>query len=225
MWISEVFHSIQGEGQFVGVPSTFIRTSGCNLRCSFCDTRYSSWEPEGSEWSIESLLQEVQDHGHEHVVLTGGEPLLVPDVVPLTNELKRLGRIITIETAGTIFRPVAADLMSISPKRTNSTPWGTNWEARHEQRRHRPEVLRQLLAGYRYQLKFVIDKPADVTDIDEYLLEFPEVLPENIYLMPQGTDVESLKSREVWLAPLAKSRGWKITPRLHVELFGNTRGT
>lgn len=225
MWISEVFHSVQGEGQFLGVPSTFIRTSGCNLRCTFCDTRYSSWEPEGSEWSIEALLKEVQENGFEHIVITGGEPLLVPDVVLLTQELKKLDHVVTIETAGTVFMPVEADLMSISPKRGNSTPVGTNWEERHEQRRHRPAVLHRLLLEYHYQLKFVIDQPEDISDVEQYLREFPEVRPDHVYLMAQGTDVAALKSREAWMEPAADSRGWKVTPRLHVELFGNTRGT
>src|ERR1700722_487273 len=122
--ISEVFHSIQGEGALVGVPSVFIRTSGCNLRCSWCDTPYTSWQPEGNELALEQILDEVKAHPARHVVVTGGEPMILPDIVPLTERLRALGLHITVETAGTVFRPVACDLMSISPKLSNSSPEG-----------------------------------------------------------------------------------------------------
>jgi len=225
MWISEVFESVQGEGRYSGVPSGFIRTSGCNLRCWFCDTPYTSWHPEGTERSIESLLAEVSRYSAKHMVLTGGEPLLTPDIVPLAQTLKELGAVITIETAGTVYRDVAADLMSISPKRSNSIPRGTSWEQRHDARRHRPDVIRQLTTQYDYQLKFVIDHPDDLLDVEAYLREFDHLQPEKVYLMPQGTQLDSLNEKLVWIRQAAAQRGWQISPRLHIELFGNTRGT
>jgi 7-carboxy-7-deazaguanine synthase len=78
--IAELFYSLQGEGALVGVPSVFIRTSGCNLRCSWCDTPYTSWQPEGNELSIEQILDEVKAHPARHVVVTGGEPMIMPEV-------------------------------------------------------------------------------------------------------------------------------------------------
>ncbi|MCA8995673.1 MAG: 7-carboxy-7-deazaguanine synthase QueE [Planctomycetaceae bacterium] len=225
MWISEIFESVQGEGRWVGVPSGFIRTSGCNLRCVFCDTPYTSWEPEGTECSIEELLGQISGYRAEHMVLTGGEPMLVPELVPLTQELKRRNWTITIETAGTVFRPVVSDLMSISPKLKNSIPVGTSWETRHDQRRHRPAIIRQLIQEYDYQLKFVIDQREDLTEVEVYLSEFPEIRSENVYLMPQGTEQSELASKLEWLRDEAANRGWQVTPRLHIELFGNTRGT
>ena len=122
MRIAELFHSIQGEGSLVGVPSFFIRTSGCNLRCAWCDTPYASWQPEGAELSLGQILDEVKAHPAKHVVVTGGEPMIAPEIVPLTNRLRDLGLHITIETAGTVFHPVACDLMSISPKLKNPRP-------------------------------------------------------------------------------------------------------
>jgi len=225
MWISEVFESVQGEGRYLGVPSGFIRTSGCNLRCWFCDTPYTSWQPEGTERSIESLIEEISEYRADHMVLTGGEPLLVPDLIPLSQALKDRGAVITVETAGTVFRPVVADLMSISPKLTNSIPKDSNWEARHDQRRHRPDVIRQLTTEYDYQLKFVIDRPEDLNEVDAYLDEFPQLLPEKVYLMPQGVEPEVIGPKMDWLNSAAQQRGWNVTPRLHIELFGNTRGT
>src|ERR1700737_4213654 len=113
MKITEIFYSVQGEGMLVGVPSVFVRTSGCNLRCTWCDTPYTSWAPEGIEMSIEQIAAEVQRQSASHVVVTGGEPMIAPGVVELTAQLKAQGQHITIETAGTAFPAVACDLMSI----------------------------------------------------------------------------------------------------------------
>lgn len=225
MWIAETFQSVQGEGRYAGTPSLFIRTSGCNLRCWFCDTPYTSWEPEGVQRSLDSLLDEVRAAECRHVVITGGEPLLVPQLVPLTQAIAELGRCITIETAGTVDLPVAAGLMSISPKLDNSTPDDPVWRARHDRRRHRPAVIRRLTTDYDYQLKFVIDTPPDVAAVEQYLAEFPHVAADRVYLMPQARDRDTLRAKTDWLAPLAAARSWRVSPRLHIELFGNTRRT
>jgi len=242
MLISELFHSRQGEGRWTGVSSFFIRTSGCNLRCWFCDTPYTSWEPEGTQQSVESLVEEATRIGCEHVVITGGEPMLQPEVVSLTKQLKQQGHIITVETAGTIDQPVECDLMSISPKLPNSTPdrgnqrWPqlTNSDTAksdetiielHEGRRDRPETIRRLTSDYDYQLKFVVDTPEDIADIENYLAEFPHLTPGNIYLMPQGIDWTTLENKYQWISKVANERGWQVSQRRHIEWYGNRRGT
>ena len=225
MLISEVFHSVQGEGRFAGTESVFVRTSGCNLRCSFCDTPYTSWQPEGETQSVGSVVEQVTHWETEHVVVTGGEPMLVREVEELTTRLREAGRFITIETAGTVWLPVACDLMSISPKLGNSTPVGTAWERRHDERRRRPEVMRRLLTEFSCQLKFVVDCPDDVVEVENWLTQFPEASTDQVLLMPQGVDAASLREKLDWLEPLAAERGWGVSPRLHIELFGNTRGT
>ncbi|MBX3443666.1 MAG: 7-carboxy-7-deazaguanine synthase QueE [Planctomyces sp.] len=226
MRICEVFHSIQGEGRLTGTPSVFLRTSGCNLRCWYCDTPYSSWDPEGEQRTVEELLAEVDRFDCGHVVITGGEPLLVAEVATLSRELRRRGRHVTIETAGTVDLDVEADLMSISPKRANSTPSpDTGWAERHDARRHRPNVIRRLTADYEHQLKFVVDAPADVEDVAGYLAEFPEIAAANVYLMPQATESDDHARKCAWIAEAAERRGWQLSRRLHIELFGNTRGT
>jgi 7-carboxy-7-deazaguanine synthase len=224
MLIAEIFHSIQGEGRFTGTSSVFVRTSGCNLRCWFCDTPYTSWQPEGTAWSVDAILAEVTRYSCAHVVLTGGEPMLVPDLVELSAELSKRGAFVTIETAGTVDLPVVADLMSISPKLGNSTPVGDEWAARHDQRRHAREVIRRLVRDYAYQLKFVIDQPSDVADVEQWLTEFPEIAAENVYLMPQAITAEALREKAAWVQNAAVERGWQFSPRLHVELFGARRG-
>lgn len=225
--IAEVFHSIQGEGGLVGVPSFFIRTTGCNLRCEWCDTPYTSWEPEGTWWAIDDLVR-VVPAAARHVVVTGGEPMLWTNLPRLTAELRASGRHVTIETAGTLFQDLACDLMSISPKLANSNPGPqrpTGVRGEHAARRLDVGVIARLLAAYAVQLKFVVAAPEDVAEVDDILARLPPVSPEAVLLMPLGTEADEIASRGRWIAELCKSRGWRYTPRLHVDLYGNTRGT
>src|SRR3954467_13587346 len=108
--IAELFYSLQGEGSLLGVPSVFVRTSGCNLRCSWCDTPYTSWHPEGDTLSTAEVLQSIRRYGCSHVVVTGGEPMIVPEMGSFTDALRAEGMHITVETAGTVDAPVACDL-------------------------------------------------------------------------------------------------------------------
>jgi 7-carboxy-7-deazaguanine synthase len=220
--IAELFYSLQGEGSLVGVPSVFIRTSGCNLRCSWCDTPYTSWQPEGVDLTLRQILDEVRAHPARHVVVTGGEPMIAPEILPLTEQLRDLGLHITIETAGTVFHPVACDLMSISPKLSNSTPEGRH-AAQHERLRIQPAVLAELMERYDYQLKFVVEKSADVVEARE-LADSLGADRERIILMPEGTDPAGLRERALWLAEICKEEGFRFSPRLHVDLYGNRRG-
>ncbi|MDZ4782094.1 MAG: 7-carboxy-7-deazaguanine synthase QueE [Planctomycetia bacterium] len=229
MRIAEIYASIQGEGLLTGRESIFIRTSGCNLRCWFCDTPYTSWAPEGEEQSVAEVLDRATEwRDVEDVVITGGEPMLHAELSPLTAELRALRKQITIETAGTLFLPVDCDLMSISPKRANSTPSqerDARWHVRHERDRHAPDVVRRLIAQHSYQLKFVIDAPADCEDVEAYLTEIPEIDRSRVLLMPQGTTVEELAVRADWLEAYCAQHGLRYCPRKHIEWFGFTRGT
>jgi 7-carboxy-7-deazaguanine synthase len=231
MLISEIFYSVQGEGELTGVPSVFIRTSGCNLRCRWCDTPYASWNPEGTEMSVDSIVCEVKKHPAAHVVLTGGEPMVARGIHELAALLRAAGKHITIETAGTIAPGgIACDLASISPKLANSTPLpGTiepAWIERHERSRLRPDLLREWLESFSYQLKFVISSESDLAEIESLLaatgLEIP---PAKVLLMPEGTDPATLDARRAMLVDLCLRKGHRLCDRLHIRLFGNTRGT
>jgi 7-carboxy-7-deazaguanine synthase len=226
--ISEIFYSIQGEGRLIGVPSVFIRTAGCNLRCVWCDTPYTSWQPDGAAWSIRSILAEVQKHPTEYVVLTGGEPLLAPKIEALSRELNQSGRHITIETAGTIFKPICCDLVSVSPKLANSTPWrrqGGKFALQHERQRLNLPVIQKFLANYDYQLKFVVTEKKDFDEIAEILEQLKTVDRSRVLIMAEGTTTARLRARGGWIVELCKRYGYRFTPRLHIELFGNRRGT
>lgn len=221
MKIAEIFYSLQGEGSLLGVPSVFIRTSGCNLRCRWCDTPYTSWHPEGDEMPVGGIVAKARSYGAQHAVVTGGEPMIAPGMAALTAELRAAGFHITIETAGTVFAEVACDLMSISPKLANSTPEGM-FAAQHERLRRQPDTLRRLME-YPHQLKFVVAAAEDLAEIRELVIEL-EADRRNVILMPEGTSPEVLHERSLWLAELCKAEGFRYSPRLHVDLWGDRRG-
>jgi 7-carboxy-7-deazaguanine synthase len=228
MKIAEIYKSIQGEGLLTGVSSVFIRASGCNLRCWFCDTPYASWQPEGQDYAVDEIIAEVEEWDVKHVVITGGEPMLFAEMIPLCRELKRRGRHITIETAGTLYLPAACDLMSISPKLSSSGPdpeRHAHWARRHERQRLQREVLMRLMAEYDYQLKFVVDRVDDVTEVDAMIATLAGVTADRVLLMPQGRTMEEMASRSLWLAELCQERGWAHCPRRQLEWFGPVRGT
>src|SRR6202171_3848178 len=160
MRISELFHSLQGEGKLVGVPSVFVRASGCNLRCVWCDTPYASWEPEGENVAGDEIVRRVLEFPARHVVVTGGEPMIMPDIVSLCDRLKAANLHITIETAATVYHEVNVDLASLSPKLSNSTPHkreGGRFAASHEkQRLNAPVIQRFIDTSPEFQLKFVV---------------------------------------------------------------------
>ena len=238
--ISETFVSLQGEGLLTGTRSFFIRTSGCNLRCWFCDTPYASWQPEGHMIEIESLVQQAVQSGCDHVVLTGGEPMLPAGCVDLVGMLRSEGLHVTIETAGTVYRPLTADLMSISPKLAGSGPEhqaepehqaskqqlsGSHWSVRHEQTRWRPDVIAKLIqSAIDYQIKFVVDAP---TDFEQCLAAVAalEIPSDHVWIMPQAIDIATLDRQSRWLAPRTSAAGYRYCDRMHVRWYGNRRGT
>ena len=230
MFISEIFHSIQGEGSLMGVPSVFVRTSGCNLRCTWCDTPYASWRPEGEQIAFEEIVTNIIQHPSRHIVLTGGEPMIAKDLPALAAALKSQGKHITIETAGTVAPGgIACDLASISPKLSHSTPTTGQieaaWVERHENLRLQPEILKEWVSQYPFQLKFVVSGEEDLEEIDELLGQLGGIAPENVFLMPEGTDAEKLHRSQLALVEICKRRGFRLCPRLHIDLFGNTKGT
>jgi 7-carboxy-7-deazaguanine synthase len=228
MKIAEIFYSIQGEGLLMGVPSAFVRTSGCPLRCAWCDTPYTSWEPEGDTLSIDAILARLEEYPTRHVVLTGGEPMSPAEIVPLSQALRQRGYHITIETAATVYRPVECDLASLSPKLSNSTPnerEGGRYALKHEMQRLQPDVIRAFLERGECQLKFVVDRPEDLAEIQDLLGQLPKVEPGRVLLMPQGITKVALDEKALWLVDLCKQHGYRYCPRLHIDLFGNKRGT
>lgn len=227
MKIADLFFSIQGEGRLMGVPSAFVRTTGCPLRCVWCDTDYTSWRPQGETMTVGEILTRLAEFPTRHVVVTGGEPLIAPDIEELCAGLRRRGYHITIETAAVLFKDVACDLASLSPKLSNSIPYrreGGRWAARHDKQRLRLDVIQEFMDRSDYQLKFVIEQAEDVEEARAIVEQLRGVDPVKVLLMPQGVHREELARRGSWLAEICKRYGYRYCPRLHIELYGNRRG-
>ena len=226
MRINEIFYSLQGEGFLAGTPSVFVRLAGCPLRCTWCDTKYAWGETAGIHYSIAKIVQTVQRWPCKFVVITGGEPMINPHLPELVQKLKAIGKHITIETAGIVFIPnLACDLMSISPKLSNSTPAEPELAAVHEDSRLDIAVLRDLIDNYKYQLKFVADSQADLPEIQQTTEKIGNVDTEKVMLMPQARTRDELLAKSPMVADMCKSAGFAFGQRLQVLLWDNERGT
>ncbi len=181
--------------------------------------------------TVAEILAAVMRHPTRLVVVTGGEPMVAKEMPVLLAALRENGKHITIETAGTIApEGVACDLASISPKLAHSTPdeatAGKAWVEKHERLRLQPEILRAWCEHYDFQLKFVVASEADVDEVHAVVDAIGVSIPaEKILLMPEGITPETLRARQSWLVEVCKRTGWRYSPRLHIDLFGNQRGT
>ena len=195
--------------------------------------------------SVEEILKKLTEWNCDHVVLTGGEPMIAPDLPELATVLKKQKKHITIETAGTILpNSIPCDLASLSPKLSNSSPSPERdpaWAKKHEATRLQPEVISEWILKYPFQLKFVVSSENDLAEIKDLLSrletfvapphqsvwgeEGPPVPLHQILLMPEGIDVKALSTRSPWLIEICKREGFRFCPRLHIELFGHKRGT
>ena len=232
MQVIEIYQSRQGEGIWTGQPSVFVRFLGCSLRCRFCDTAYarsSDLEEStiGADLTPEELVGRVLLLDLPHVVLTGGEPMLASDIVEFTKLLKNFDYHITIETSGTIFQSVVCDLMSISPKLSNTVPIDedSTIAEKHERERSKPEIVQELVLRYNYQLKFVVDTEQDLHEVSEYLSHFSGIEPSRVLLMSQATDVETMHKKAKWIEPFCSSKGYRYCPRMQLVWFGYRRRT
>jgi 7-carboxy-7-deazaguanine synthase len=224
MKIAELFYSIQGEGELTGIPSVFVRTSGCNLRCRWCDTKYA-WDSEGDEIGVPELLKRVDAFPTRFCVLTGGEPMMAEEIRDLAEQLVTAGKHVTIETAGTVLpESIACSLASLSPKLTNSTPGG-DWRDRHESLRLQLDVVREWVDGYDYQLKFVVSEDGDVQEVLDLLNQLERDVPsEKVLLMPEGRETEVIQRKSDVIVEACKEHGFRFCNRLHVQLWNNERG-
>jgi 7-carboxy-7-deazaguanine synthase len=226
MRVNEIFYSLQGEGFLAGAPSVFIRLAGCPLRCRWCDTKYAWDQTAGAHYSIDKVVKTIQQWPSKFVVITGGEPMINSELPELGKQLKTSGKHITIETAGIVFIPdMSCDLMSISPKLSNSTPTDPGFAAIHEDSRLDLAVLRELIDNYQYQLKFVVDSESDLPEIQQTIKEIGNVDLAKVMLMPQAATREELLVKSLMVAELCKKTGFAFCQRLQVLLWNNEIGT
>ncbi|UAB79076.1 7-carboxy-7-deazaguanine synthase QueE [Erythrobacter sp. SCSIO 43205] len=231
----EIFASLQGEGPSAGMPVAFIRLSRCNLACTWCDTAYT-WRFEGDnrphrdeitydravnqvKVSPEKAAAKIAALGQKRLVITGGEPLM--QCGPLADMLAILDTIeVEIETNGTT-RPSAhidirVDQYNVSPKLSHS---GNAADLALI-----PERLDFYASDPRAFFKFVVAKPEDVDEVDALQREY-RIPKDRLFLMAEGTDSNTLRERQVWLSPLCLKKGYRMSDRMHIHLYGDERGT
>ena len=224
----EIFASLQGEGPSAGRPSTFVRLSNCNLACTWCDTAYT-WRftgPDAFERKAEQVVLSEQDTAARilafdgnRLVVTGGEPLLqAPALAKLLALLPDMH--VEIETNGTVVPPPALDPLvhqyNVSPKLAHS--------GNPAAKALIPERLSAFAADPRAWFKFVVAKPEDVAEV--LALAAAYAIPrERLFVMPEGTDSATLRTRSRWLAEICAREGLRLSDRLHIHLYGDTRGT
>lgn len=218
--VSEIFDSIQGEGPSMGRPSTFLRLGLCNLRCAWCDTPYTwKWDEFSMREELRQLgIDEVASRvGHcSNLVITGGEPLLQREA--LTALLQRVEARVEVETAGTLGPGALADRVAqwnVSPKLSSS--------ANPLEKRFVPDALDELMALEGAVLKLVIGSDADLEEAHSLVAKL-NVKPSRVWLMPEGTDAETLREGALKLVPVCTERGYNLSTRLHVLLWGDRRG-
>jgi 7-carboxy-7-deazaguanine synthase len=239
--ILEKYLTIQGEGIYLGVPSLFLRTTGCNLRCSFlnpdgktrtpCDTYYTSWRPEDAKYDLttEQIKEELAQKypNVSDIVITGGEPFIQPGISDFINSLSSMGFFVTVETNGTIYKQTNADLISMSPKLSSSIPETGPEKEMHEKGRWSPHTFKKFYDNNLCQFKFVYSRKEDVDEIKKFLeeIEFKEDndLGSQVVLMPQGVSVEMLKQNSIEAIEICKKTGWRFSPRSHIDIFGYKR--
>jgi 7-carboxy-7-deazaguanine synthase len=224
--ISEIFYSIQGEGLLAGRPSVFIRLAGCPLRCKYCDTKYALDSSAGTKISIDEIMKKALKHSPDYAVITGGEPLISPQIAPLCKKIKEQNIHITIETAGIKYvANLACDLMSISPKLSNAHS--------NEQNKNgylKIDQLKELIKNYDYQLKFVMEKIEDITEVHQLLNDLKLVLDRDrgdvdrpkVLLMPQAKNLSEYLKISPLIAEMCKANGFIFSPRLQL-IFGETK--
>jgi 7-carboxy-7-deazaguanine synthase len=217
--VSEVFHSIQGEGILAGTPSLFIRLSGCPLRCKWCDTQYAWDANDGEEIPVPEIVNKVVHWPCRYVVITGGEPMVNPQLPELTKALKERNKHITIETSGINFiAGLSCDLMSISPKLTNSGQKDLLINSAYL------ASIKQLVRRYHYQLKFVVDSADDLPEIQQMLEEIGGVSAEKVMLMPQAKKRDELIAKSPMVAKMCVETGFVFCQRLHILLYDGEKG-
>jgi 7-carboxy-7-deazaguanine synthase len=235
MVVNEIFYSLQGEGLLAGTPSVFIRLAGCPLQCKWCDTKYAWDANEGEELPVSEIVNRIVQWPSRYVVITGGEPMVNPQLPDLARALKERNKHITIETAGIKFvAGLACDLMSVSPKLSNS---GQKIKTAPLRQQGSPRLrsgqagqadpfssIRQLIRRYPYQLKFVVDSPDDLPEIQQAVEQIGGVSAEKVMLMPQAKKRDELIAKSPMVAQLCKEAGYVFCQRLHILLYDGMKG-
>ena len=230
------FHTVEGEGSWMGRLVSYMRTSGCNLRCSWmgedgpvlCDTAYTSHSASKHVVTVDEAYHYLYYHGN-YASISGGEPFLQANVIDLIDKLETNGKQVKVETNGTIFRPSKATLICLSPKLASSSSGlvGSQKE-KHDKNRYNLESLKQFMEYYgpeRYIFKFVVNSMEDMEEIKQSYIQPLNIPHDKIWLMPMGIKAEALNEKAQWIIEdCCKPNGYNFSHRMHIVIYGNKVG-
>lgn len=210
MQISEIFYSIQGEGANIGQPSIFLRLQGCHLRCTWCDSKFTWDFKGGKKMTTDQIIKSLKKYPGKNLVITGGEPLIQQSA--LKELLEKIGKnyFVEMETSGSLKSTLDQyiDQYNCSPKTSNS----------------KNKILKlEKFPAEKTFYKFVVDTKKDLEEI-EVLIKKHRLPKSKIILMPQGIKKATLEKKSKWLIEICKTKNYRFSPRLHIDIYSNTRG-
>lgn len=208
MQVSEIFYSLQGEGTNLGKPSIFLRLAGCHLRCTWCDSKFTWHLKSGKKMKTEEVIKAIQKYPAKHLVITGGEPLIQQSA--LKELLSKIhGYYVEMETSGSLKSHLDEyiDQYNCSPKLNNSGNKAIHLEKFPEKKTY---------------YKFVVSKPENLSEIKIFITK-NKLNPEKIILMPEGVTKRELAKKSLWLSEICKKENLRLSPRLHINIWGNKR--
>lgn len=209
LYVSEIFHSIQGEGPHTGHPAIFLRTAGCNLRCTWCDTPYALELRQGTKMETLEVIERIKEFDCQHLVITGGEPLIQQKgLAEVLQQLK--GYYVEVETNGGFESTIDEyiDQYNCSPKLPGSG--------------NKPYPLK-IYPGKKTWYKFVIDDEEDLKETLQFIVQY-QIPKKRVRLMPQGETRSKSIEKSTWLIEQCKKYGYIFNPRLHVLIWNNKKG-
>lgn len=223
--ICEMFYSIQGEGRLQGVPSVFLRLTGCNLNCEWCDTSEVLENHTRVKYTDGELLQEIKKYPCSHVVITGGEPTLCREINSWILLFKENGYMVTVETNATIPINLACDLVSMSPKLSNSIPVSAGNRGimdSHDRKRINIEAIKNFIKHQDYQIKFVCRAlQSDMDEVKGILEQIGTYDNTKVMIMPLADSRDELYAIQRDLVRLCISNNFRYANRLQLQIWDN----
>ncbi len=223
--IRELFKTIQGEGIFQGIPSVILRLTGCNLNCEWCDTKKLLSDNKDIEYTDEMLLNILEDYGCSHVIITGGEPTIHSNLNELIWILKNKGYYVTVETNATNIMDLDCDLVSMSPKLSNSEKGILNEEKNisgYNTKHINFNAIKHYIRNNNYQIKFVCRAlQQDIDEVKDVLMQIGEYDPTRVMIMPLANSREQLYLVQKAIIGFCIDNNLRYANRLQLQVWNN----
>jgi len=206
-----------------GTVSVIVRLWGCNLKCKWCDERSNLKIDKSHVFSVNKIVEHIKAYDCDHVVITGGEPMIQEGIISLTKKLKETNSHVTVETNATVRKDVFCDLISMSPKLSSSVPSDINNRKAYDKRRINIKVINYYIKNYNYQMKFVVGKESDFNEIDEILSKISNYDRTKILIMPLAASRRQLFSSQKNIARMCIEKNYRYANRLQLQIWGQNK--